>query len=128
MKKVTASCQLVSHSTKAASKKRGMQYTMWEYFGACAVFFTVTPDDENSFRIRLFTSCGMEQKLPSLLSTNDECIVDFNFRKRSQLSYPGACALEFESIIQIITHCIIGWDINNNEGIPGIFGIPEAYA
>ena len=52
LKKATAS--------KAASKNCGMQYIMWEYFGAYAVFFSVTPDDENSFCIWLCASCVMK--------------------------------------------------------------------
>ena len=91
-------------------------------------FLLLPPDDENNFRIRLFTSSGLKQKLPSLEWTQEECIVDLNFRKTSRLKYPGACSLEFQSILQIVIHCIIGWDVHKHEGSQGIFGIPEAYA
>ena len=74
-------------------------------------FFTVTPCDECSFRVRLYATCK-DHFLPNINDIEDKakCILDLNARKTFRLKYPGACALEYESIIQIVISIIIGWD------------------
>ena len=83
----------------------------WHYFGAPAVFFTVTPCDECSFRVRLYATCH-EYKLPSINDIEDKakCLLDFNARKKGRAQYPGACAIEYESVIQVVIAILIGWD------------------
>ena len=44
----------IGHSNEAASYARQKLFSLWHYFGAPAVFFTVTPCDECSFRVRLY--------------------------------------------------------------------------
>ena len=46
----------IGHSSEAASFARQKLFSLWHYFGAPAVFFTVTPCDECSFRVRLYTT------------------------------------------------------------------------
>ena len=55
-------------------------------------------------------------------------MLDFNARKKWRAQYPGACAIEYESVIQVVIAILIGWDQGNNQGSNGIFGIPLAYA
>ena len=45
------------HSNEASSFARQKLFSLWHYFGAPAVFFTVTPCDECSFRVRLYATC-----------------------------------------------------------------------
>ena len=47
----------LGHSNEAASFARQRLFSMWHYFGSPAVFFTVTPCDECSFRVRLYATC-----------------------------------------------------------------------
>ena len=93
------------------------------------MFFTVTPCDECSFRVRLYATC-QEHKLPSIGDIQDKskCLLDFNARKKWRTDYPGACAIEYESVMQIVIDVLIGWDQENQQGRSGIFGIPQAYA
>ena len=42
--------------------------------------------------------------------------------------YPGACALEYQSILQIVINILIGWDSKSRSHKKGTFGIPLAYA
>ena len=37
-------------------------------------------------------------------------LADLNLRKSEQVKYPGACALEYHSAIQIVMECLFGWD------------------
>ena len=55
----------LGHSNEAASFARHKLFSLWHYYGAPAVFFTVTPCDECSFRVRLYATC-QEHKLPSI--------------------------------------------------------------
>ena len=44
------------------------------------------------------------------------------------MTYPGACAIEFNSVIHIVIECLIGWNIKEGKGYKGIMGVPEAYS
>ena len=73
----------LGHSNEAASRVRHILFSLWYYFGAPVVFFTVTPCDECSFRVRLYATC-QEHKLPSIDNIEDrsECLLDFNAGKK----------------------------------------------
>lgn len=50
-------------------------------------------------------------------------MIDFEFRKKTRLRYPGACSLEYQSIIQIVLECLFQWDPKQQKAKgPGIFG------
>jgi hypothetical protein len=40
----------------------------------------------------------------------NECIADLLFRSKLRLDNPGACARDYNSIMQIIMECLIGWN------------------
>ena len=128
-KSIKGQCSSLGHSNEAASFARHKLFSLWHYFGAPAVFFTITPCDECSFRVRLYATCK-EHSLPSIADMLDEgrCLADFNARKKWRTNHPGACVTEYESIMQIVTRILIGWDKSTHTGTSGIFGIPEAYA
>ena len=69
-----------------------------------------------------------EHTLPSIEQIQDQnyCLLDFNTRKRLRSKYP--CALEYQSIVQIVINILIGWDNETKLHNNGIFGIPLAYA
>ena len=48
--------------------------------------------------------------LPSLKCLEEECLADFVLRKDARLKYPGACSLEFQNVMQILTECMLKWD------------------
>ena len=53
--------------------------------------------------------------------------MDLKLRSHIRNTYPGACAIEFLSQLEILTINMIGWDDKKGVGSPGIFGEPEAY-
>ena len=57
---VTTSCKPVGHSNEAAAYARRQFFAMMDHFGSCSLFVTITPDDECSFRVRLYASSGQE--------------------------------------------------------------------
>jgi hypothetical protein len=67
--------------------------------------------------------------LPDLLASDDYCIAELRLRKKCRLAYPGACSLEFQSLMQILIETLFKWDVKNqkSKGV-GIFGTVIAYA
>ena len=60
------------------------------------------------------------------IMNNEARLADLTFRNKTRATYPGACAHEFESIMQVVKEVLIGW--KDGEATNGIFGIPLAYA
>ena len=48
-------------------------------------------------------------------------------RKKLRSKYAGACALEYESTMQVVLEVLIGWNDQTHKGTNGIFGEVEAY-
>ena len=73
-------------------------------------FFTVTPCDEYSFCVRLYAT-SQEHKLPDINDIENQkyYLLDLNTRKEVRAKYPGACTLEYRSIVQIVINILIGW-------------------
>ena len=55
---VSTSCKPIGHSNEAAAGARKKYFALRDYFGPQAVFFTFSPCDECSFRIRLYATSG----------------------------------------------------------------------
>jgi len=71
----------------------------------------------------------VQHELPSLKCTEDKCLADFVLRKNARLNNPGACSLEFQSIMQILTECMLKWDIKSKSSTgKGILGTVRAFA
>jgi hypothetical protein len=119
---VTAACKSIPFSDEAAKEARAKLFSMWYTFGPPAVFFTISPGDECSFRIKLFLNLKMEM-LPQPNNNETDLISDFHFRSKLRIDNPGACAREYESIMQIIMESLIGWDFKKQKQTStGIFG------
>ena len=57
-----------------------------------------------------------------------DCIADFVLRKDIRLKNPGACSLEFQSVMQIVVECILRWDIKKKTSKgKGILGTVLAF-
>ncbi len=50
-------------------------------------------------------------ELPSLKCSEEDCLADFVLRKDARLNNPGACSLEFQSVMQILTAHMLKWDL-----------------
>ena len=58
MKAISTSCRSIACSPEAAKEARKKSFAMMDYYGVNPIFVTVTPDDEFSFRVRLFCHAG----------------------------------------------------------------------
>ena len=96
------------------------------YFGPPVVYFTVTPCDKCSFRLRLhFTD--HEHILPSIYDVEDKakCLLDFNARKTWRARYPGAYVIEHGGILQVLISVFICWDQEKHKGSSRTFGVSQ---
>ena len=55
---VSTFCRPIGQSNEAAKYTRRQYFALWDRFGPQALFFTLTPDDECSFRVRLYSNGG----------------------------------------------------------------------
>ena len=93
---------------------------MDDYFGCSSLMVTCTVDDLCTFRVSIFAGAGETQTLPPL--------IDFEFRQRQRLRYPGVCSLVYQHLMKITLECLLGWDSKMQTGKPGVLGTLEAYA
>ncbi len=57
-----------------------------------------------------------------------DCIADFVLQKDIKLNHPGACSLEFQSVMHILMECMLRWDIKKNTSKgKGILGTVLAF-
>lgn len=101
---------------------------MWYYFGAHAVFVTFRLFNEWSFRVCIYTT-SKEYTIPSIDYIEDEAeyLFDFNMRGKLRVKYTGACALEYESVIQVVLEVLLACYDHTYKGTHGIFVEGEAY-
>ena len=115
LRTVKACCQPIGHSAEAAKYHRRLHFALDDFFGGCALFLTITPCDECTFRVRLFAEAGKAHSLPPLCDDPNDakglaaCLLDFNLRKKQRSMYPGACSLVYQHLMQIVLRCLLGW-------------------
>ncbi len=65
--------------------------------------------------------------LPNLKYSEENCLADFVLRRDTRMKYPGACSLEFQSVMQIFTKCMLRWDTKTSSRKKGILGTVLAF-
>lgn len=60
VKSIQTSCKSMGHTAEAAKAARRRQFAMIDFFGLNSLFLTITPDDECSFRVRLYADPNKE--------------------------------------------------------------------
>ncbi len=54
--------------------------------------------------------CIFQYGLPDLKCSEEDCLADFVLQRDTRMKYSGACSLEFQSVMQILTKCMLRWD------------------
>ncbi len=54
MKAIKTTCRAMGHLEEAAQDTRQRMFAMLDYYGLNSLFLSTTPDDECSFRVRLY--------------------------------------------------------------------------
>ena len=77
----------------------------------------------------IFTYFFFQHGLPNLKCSEEKCLADFVLQRDTRLQYPGACSLEFQSVMQILTKCMLRWDTKTQSSIgKGILGTVLAFS
>jgi hypothetical protein len=70
-----------------------------------------------------------QHRLPNLKCSEKNCLPDFVLQRDTTMKYPGACSLEFQSVMQILTKCMLGWDTKTQSSKrKGILGTMLAFS
>ncbi len=76
-----------------------------------------------------FHHCMFQHELPLLKGSEEDFIADFVLQKDARISYPGACYLEFQSVMQILMECLLRWGTKTQTAKgKGILGTVIAFA
>ena len=71
----------------------------------------------------------IKHDLPSLKCSEEDCLADFLLRRDARMKNPGACSLEFQNVMQILTECLLKWDTKTQSSKgKGILGTVIAFA
>jgi len=54
LKAISTTCKAMGHTEQAAKHARRRCFAMLDFFGLNSLFMSTTPDDECSFRVRLY--------------------------------------------------------------------------
>ena len=128
LKAVDAIGRGVAHTNEAAKKARRMAESMQHNFGMPTHFFTVTPDDDNSILVQVYTQVDIDvNEIPTDEMSNDEIERNAQKRKQLRIKYPGITAMAFEDQLNIIIDTVVGWDRKKNRAKVGLFGTPMAF-
>jgi Helitron helicase-like domain at N-terminus len=128
LSKVDAVTRAAPHSNEAAKYAKRNAEAIQHRFGMASYFLTVTPDDDSSFLVQVYSGVCIDDK-HAVASLSDEELSS-RAQKRTQLriKYPGICAYFFDLMLNIVITEVIGWDLKKQVATSeGLFGIPEAF-
>lgn len=115
----------MAHGNGAAQAARAKFLSLNHHFGCPKVLFTVAFDD--ALDIRILALSGMEDAaewIDSLDTTPpEELHTEMDRLNTTRYRYPGLCAFNFESLMDVVLDKIVG----DNPTRTGIFGKLEAY-
>ena len=58
LKAINTSCAALGHTSEAAKVARKSYFAYTDYFGLNSIFFSISPNDSKSFRVRLFADAS----------------------------------------------------------------------
>jgi len=115
LRRAETSCRSIGYTAAAARANRRLMYGLTDLLGIPHIFFTISPCDECSTRVRLWANAGMTMTMPSIDDPDNVCMIDYTERRDIRLKYPGACALEYESIIKTLTTLSVTYGYCKND-------------
>ena len=119
---INAISKALPHTNDVAKKGRKDVLAMQINYGFPDIFFTISPPDDNSFIITVYSGI---KELPRDVNnlTQEELTRLAKQRDNLRFKYPGISTFNFERILSVVMKEIVGW--KNQLG--GFFGKPKAY-
>lgn len=131
LSKLKAVTGCMGHTEQAAKQARRSMFCMIAHFGLPSCLFTITPNDDINFRIKIMSMNKTDYKDlnyedPPSLDSSDEVLSEFVIDCSSvRMTYPGLCAIDFQNVIAITIRHFLGWDKATQDNISeegGLFG------
>ena len=89
LQKTETSCKSIGYTAAAAARaNRRLRYVLCDRYGIPGILFSLTPDDECSFCVRLWANAGEQVKMTSLHCSDGDLLADFNIRKTTRKHAP----------------------------------------
>ena len=125
---IDAVCKSMGHSSDAAKGARLHVFAETVRLGPGSLFVTITPDDSNQFRIKIY-AFGETGPPPTLNDPEATIKADFEMAVDLRQKYPGLCAFDFQQITDLFIEHFLGWDKLEQKSKPegGAFGEVEAF-
>ena len=126
---IDAVCKSMGHTNNAAKAARLHMFANNVRFGQAAVFATTTPQDDNSFRLKIYVQHRSGEP-PTVAASDDLIEADIELSIRMRQEYPGLCAFEFQEVTDLLIEHVFGWDCKSKQSKPngGIFGKLDAWS
>ncbi|EFX73115.1 hypothetical protein DAPPUDRAFT_325613 [Daphnia pulex] len=116
------STQPMQHSQAAANRNRQKVYAAHNSLGKAQIWFTVSPDDTQSFKIVVNALGSQAVNFENPVPTGEK-------RFKLLAKHPVAAALHFQRILKMVIKKVLGW--NRSQLLPyrsgGVFGVPKGY-
>ena len=125
LSKLEAITGSLAYSKHAAKNARHKMFAMIGRFGLPSILFTITPDDNFNFRIKIMSHEKGGCKNPPDPLASDTLLKEFVIDcAETRVNYPGLCAFDYQNVIAITIHILLGWDTNKQQNIEnnGLFG------
>ena len=124
LKAIDACSKSLPHTRDAAKTARSSMEALQHHFGSGSLFLTVTPDDENSFLIQVLTGDHVDDDRDICDLSDDELSKRSRQRQELRFKYPGAAAINFEMLLDIVMEEVIGWnrELHSSKVGGGLFG------
>ena len=110
LKSINAVCKSMGHTNDAAKSARLNMLADAVRFGTGAVFLTVTPDDSNCLRIKIYIEHKSNNSPDPCSASEEEVEADIEMSVKLRQDFPGLCAFDFQQITELMIEHILGWD------------------
>ena len=119
----------MAHTNDATKGAQLKLFANMVQFGSVSVFFMVTPEDKNSFRIQVYIATK-HRDLPSCYDVCSKIDANYECSHKIHREYLGLCAFSFDQIMELLVYHILGWDQSPQQPRPGsgAFGVLDAWS
>ena len=121
---ISISCQSVGQSNDAAkvTRKKYFHYGIYLFLQQYFLLYLHVMNVVGELGYMLKRILLIKLPTTEDIMNNEVCLADLAFRKKVRGTYPGACAHELKSIIQVVKEVLIGWkDGKANNGMLFIY-------
>jgi len=126
---IDAVSRAVPHTNEAAKRARSDGEAHQHQFGLSHYFLTVTPDDDSSFLVQVFSGHNIDDDTPVSSLPDEELQQRAKLRTELRIQHPGVCAYFYELMQDILLEEVIGWDMKKGQprSQGGLLGMPQAF-